>query len=241
MPVSVLIAANARRLATVADLQADLGAALVQDHVLSLEAMLDQASAAIERACHRLFAQQLYTETFAPTMDGLGGVAASWDGTSPGGPARLFLSRVPTSPAMIRRVSANGTVLTDYRMQNGESGILYRRAGWGYGWTSDDPADDLTVKYIAGYILPEQTNALAMRQETEPLATVPLGEPLPADLIRLTVEAVKVWFHEREPATRVTSRHMGDQSISYSVQAGHYALPKFVLEGLKPWRRWVIR
>jgi len=57
------------------------------------------------------------------------------------------------------------------------------------------------------------------------------------------VEATKVWFHEREPASRVTARTMGDQSISYSVQAGRYALPRFVLEGLQRggWIRWSVR
>ena len=78
-----------------------------------------------------------------------------------------------------------------YRVQNAESGLVYRREGWGFGWSSDDPTDDLKVTYLAGYRLPEQTtaNTLAMAQLVNPSAVAPMGETLPADLTRLTIEA----------------------------------------------------
>src|SRR5262245_3135622 len=200
MSVTVITAASTFRLTTLAAVMAEVP---IQDHLLFTESLIDQASAAVARYCWTILAQQAYRE-IQP-----GAYATSL----------LFLRYWPL--VSVTSVSHGPTVITDYRIESIDPPILYRREGWGLLWSS---GEEWTVDYIAGYILPEQTNP-----------SDPLGPALPDDMERATIEDIKVWFHEREVASRIESRTLGDQRIDYGVQARKTGLPTLSKELLKFW------
>lgn len=120
-----------------------------------LEALIDQATAALEAYCHRPFAREVYTET----LPGYGDI-------------HLALKRVPV--ITVASVTFDGQAVTDYSIAEREQGTLYRRGGW--YWTAQtfgglggdglflDIGSPLpqreeplySVEYTAGYLLPEQ-------------------------------------------------------------------------------------
>ena len=108
-------------------------------------------------------------------------------------------------------VSHGTTAITDYRIDSVLGSILYRRQGWYLPYWSEE---EWSTDYTGGYILPEQFDPFD-----------PTGPRLPGGYERATLETIKVWFHERMVGERVESRHLGDQSISYGVQARRTGIP----------------
>lgn len=207
MAATVVTAADSRRLVSLSTLDEVLGSGAVQGSLALFERLIDQASAAVERYCRRIFAQQRYAEIIPAVKD-------EW----------LWLTHAPV--VSVTSVVHGAETATGYRVELPAAGGLFRQDGWALYAT--DP--EWTVTYVAGYILPEQTNAM-----------VPSGEVLPADIEAAVLEAIKVWHHERFPGDRVQSRDFGDQRVSYFIQAGRGALPVLAQELLKPWRRLVVR
>lgn len=211
MGVAVLTPASTYRLTTLEAVMAEITLA---DQVLFAESLIDQASAAVARECIKLggiVAQQAYREM----QEGIYRTRY------------LFLRYRPL--VSVSSVSHGATVITDYRIESADAGMLYRRDGWGI-WPGCD--EEWTVDYIAGYVLPEQL--------TPP---DPIGLTLRAqasDLERATIETIKVWFHERMVDTRIEARTLGDQRIDYGVQARHTGIPALAKDLLMQWRGMVI-
>jgi hypothetical protein len=211
MSVTVLTAATSYRLTTLEAVMAEITLA---DQVLFAESLIDQASAAVARECMKLggiVAQQAYREVQGITYRG----------------PYLFLRYRPLVSAS--SVGYGSTVITDYRIESAESGMLYRHDGWGC-WPGC--GDEWTVDYIAGYVLPEQL--------TPPAPTGPTLREQAADLERATIETIKVWFHERMVETRIEARTLGDQRIDYGVQARHTGIPALAKDLLRHWRGMLI-
>ena len=211
MSVTVLTPATSYRLTT---LQAVMAEITLADQVLFAESLIDQASAAVARECIKLrgiVAQQAYRE-----------VQGGYYWTQ-----HLFLRYTPI--VNVSSVSHGPTVVTDYRLESTESGMLYRHAGW---WLFPGYNDPWTIDYIAGYVLPAQL--------TPPDPTGPTLRDHASDLERATIETIKVWFHERMVETRIESRTLGDQRIDYGVQARKVAIPALAKDLLKHWRGMVI-
>jgi hypothetical protein len=207
MAATVLLAALPNRwLTSIEALEAELGADAVQGNLDQYERLIARASAAVERYCGRIFAQQRYQELIFATKD-----------------TRLFLSQAPV--VSIGSIMHGADTLTGYRVELAEVGVLYRQDGWHLYAT--DP--EWTVTYVAGYRLPGQTNAME-----------PTGPTLPGDIETAVLESIKVWHHEANPDSRVTSREFGDQRISYSIQSGRAGLPAMATHLLAGWRRVVV-
>ena len=167
--------------------------------IILTESLIDQASAAVARYCGRIFAQQAYRE-----------VQGGWYQTS------CFLLR-QTPIVSVSSVTHGSTTVTDYRIEDADVGALYYRDGWYLPRGSDE---EWTIDYLAGYRLPGQT------LPTAPPA--PLVPDLPDDIERATIEAIKVWFHERYVKERIQSKTFGltGDVVNYGVQALSRALPR---------------
>jgi hypothetical protein len=203
--LTVLTAATARGLTTAAALFQDTGDVRYLEEPSLTQALIAQASAAIESWCGRIFAQQRYVE-----LD-RGRRTEYW-----------LLSQTPL--VAVESVLIGTDTITDSRIDAAEAGILLRREGWSH------PGEDVTVTYVAGYILPEQTTP-----------AVPTGPVLPAELERACLETTKIWFAERLPESRIEARTLGDQTIRYGLQTTKRAIPALATSVLFPHRRAVLR
>jgi hypothetical protein len=202
MSLTVLTPASSRRLCSVMDVLDEM-----PENVSLVARFVDHASAAIERYCHRTFAQQEYRELIHPERN-----------------RELRLARMPI--VEVSEVSDGTTAITDYRIESAEAGLLYRAAGWHLPWDAE-----WQITYIAGYVLPQQT--------TPPEA---LGPALPGDVQRACIEAVKIWWQEREISDRVASKTLGltGDSISYRISAHQESLPPLAKNLVDAWRTWVM-
>lgn len=135
MSITVVTAASTRNLTSVAAVMRDIGPDGIGADLLMVEAMIAEASAAIESECHTIFAQQKYTETFDWQRDPV-----------------LILRYSPL--VSVTEVLIGTTVITDYRIRSYDAALLWRTDGWkGY----DASVPEISVTYTAGYRLPEQT------------------------------------------------------------------------------------
>lgn len=209
MALTVLTAATSRRLTTAEALYDDTGDVFYLEEPTKANALIDQASAAIEGYLGRILAQQRYLLITGQRPE-----------------VCLPLHEKTRPIVTVDGIEAGDTTVTDYRIENAEAGLLYRRDGWG----RYRGLDDLEVTYVAGYILPEQTTPPG-----------PSGLVLPADIEHATIETAKVWRHERLPESRVVSRTLGDQRIEYAVQAGRRAIPVLAQHMLSTYKPWVMR
>ena len=144
MSVSVTTAALKTNLTTVSAAQSLLGLDAAAKPLL--EQLVFRASAAIVTHCHRSFARELVTETVPGFGDNF-----------------LMLDRTPV--AGTPTITQNGEPITDFTVDNADSGLLYRKLGWtwtvGLGWNlteytvprSEDP--QFAVVYGAGYLMPD--------------------------------------------------------------------------------------
>lgn len=201
MSLTVTTAASTRLLCSVTDVLDEM-----PEPVTLVERFVAQASAAIERYCGVIFAQQRYTEIRC------------------GEPSTIMmLSRMPL--VSLSSVTLEGEAKTDYRIEQAEAGLLYRRLGW---WSYS--TQEWTFVYVAGYVLPGQTPIDAT------------GPALPGDVQRACIEAVKIWWQEREISDRIASKTLGltGDRIEYRLSANLEALPPLAKNLLDPWRRLAI-
>jgi len=205
--VEVLVPATDRRLTTLSTVKEELGIADSSKDTL-LQNLIDQASAYVEHYCNRIFALQKYKET----------VAAH-------GGLYLALSMRPVID--VESVKENGQLITDYVLETPDSGLLYRKAGWGWKpmlnwvitWQPLPNADMQTyeVVYTAGYILPSET-----------------GRTLPYDIERACIEIIKSWYMDIESGRRIQSESIGDYSVTYARD-----IPSEIVRTLDGWRSWI--
>jgi hypothetical protein len=130
--LTVVTPATSRRLATVANVRADLSIGVEAMSDTQVGRMIDQATSAIESYCDRVFAQQVYRETY-PQFRGADAIA---------------YQRWPVTE--IVTVTQGGSVLaTDGYESDGRR--LYRLGSGGrVCW----PQSSLVMEYKAGWIMP---------------------------------------------------------------------------------------
>lgn len=175
-----------------------------------IDNMIQQASDFIQRYCNRIFAKQIYRETVAGY-----------------GTQRLILSRIPI--LQVLSIIADNEVITDYVVEDANAGILYRRRGWQWtpaiGWhivsypLPNTEAMLYTVEYIAGFVLPDQTD-----------------RTLPGDVERACIELVKVWYNDLSRDARISSERIGDYQVTYEQQE----MPPKIAQLLAPWKMMII-
>jgi len=205
--IEILEPAQDRRLTTLATVKEELKLADSTKESL-LQTLINQASAFVERYCNRTFALQKYKETIAAH-----------------GSLYLPLSMRPV--IAVDTVEENGHPITDYVLETPDSGLLYRRVGWGWKpmlnwvitWQPLPNADIQTyeVVYTAGYILPNDT-----------------ARTLPYDIERACIEIIKGWYVDIEAGRRIQSESIGDYSVTYARD-----MPTDILRTLDGWRNWL--
>jgi hypothetical protein len=189
--ITVKTAASRRQLADLEDVKEELR---IQgnnyDNLLSR--MIDDASAAIEEYCDRIFASQTYVET----LPGSGGV-------------NLSLYHFPITS--ITSIKENGTVLDSsyYVLQEPEAGIVFREAGWGWSgmWetaviTSHPVQNTMKyvyeVEYVAGFGLPSD-----------------LIPTLPKGIERAAIIMVKDWYQNAARNVSIKRMRAADAEFQY--------------------------
>lgn len=115
-----------------------------------LGTLITAASERIAKYCHRTWARELYSETFA-----------GYQATT------VMLSRPPL--VNVTGVTYLGTAVTDYSVQDAEAGFLFRELLWdwtvGVGWNltdyrvPDGERPSYTATYWGGYLLPSDNLA----------------------------------------------------------------------------------
>jgi hypothetical protein len=214
MALTIKTAATSKKLAAVIDIADELGCT-VDDYPV-LDRMLQQASDAIVRYCGRYFAKQTYVET----LPGFGGPT-------------LQLAVWPVA-SVVSVKDKNATPITDFVLQEPESGLLWREAGW--EWTtlwsgrlnpqpwpqSEEYA--FTVEYVAGYDLPET-----------------LVPTLPGDVERAAIITVKDWYANKTRNQSIKKVSVGGVSMDYGgadTFAGYLGedLPPTAMRLLSRWR-----
>lgn len=190
----------------------------------TLERMIRRASRRIESHLQR----PLLMQTYHVVMPGYGrdalrlphypvrGVLGVFDGTDTGSAAELLA--------------------TEYRLDK-EAGLLSRDEG--FDWTFDTNSDVIIwpepgqetprwlVRFSAGYVGPSGTSNTGNGASST-------GVTLPQDIQDACISLVRTMFFNRKQADNVTSKRVGEISISYGQQTG--GLPDDVLAALSPYR-----
>jgi hypothetical protein len=200
-----------------------------------LRRIISAASGWAERYTGRVFGLQVYQETVAGF-----------------GRRNLMLSRYPIRTVFRLFDSTSTSTATelnssDYRIEDGESGLLSRDRGWGWdvvgagqgpggfgaGLNPRDPNASYgerkpwLVDYSAGYVPP------AGKVSTDDGSTS-TGRTLPHEVEQAVLLKAKEWFLRRKVDPGVSSRKIGDLSVSYrSIQEG----PDLAEIFLMPYRR----
>ncbi len=205
------LAANA--LTTTAALETELGITTGSKTAVC-ERAINATSAAIQKYCDRNFCREVLTDERVAGY----------------GTQRLLLSRRPL--VSIQAVTIEGVTIdsTEYRIDDAEAGILFRRAGW--DWTAPyqpDAADPgrlagseekaYLVSYTGGYVLP----------------TAVSGRDLPYDLEQAALIAAVAAYRARGKYSKlVESTVEGEQRPWYD-----YLLPPNCRALLAPYKRIV--
>ncbi len=204
MALTVKTAADSTRLCLAGDIMDEMD--VDPDDSATLDKMIQQASDAIVKYCGRYFAKQTYEETVAGFGD-----------------CHLMLSVCPV--ISITSISYNGTTITDYTLQEPESGLVYREAGWlwttkSFGGVIRKPMPlgeefEYTIEYEAGYDLPDQ-----------------LLPTLPGDVERAAIITVKDWFANRSRNVSIKRLKTTDLTVEHT----NDAIPPTALRLLSPHR-----
>lgn len=215
MSVTVVTPATSSMLTTLDRVKRELGITVDTDD-LTLEDMVVRASSAIARETRRVFGVETVTETL--------------DGT---GTRLLGLSRYPV--LSVSAVTEDGTAITDYSVEDAESGALYRANGWGRSgglrmWG--------TEAYSSGYILPGYQDLRYSVTYQAGYALPDASTPtLPGAVEQACLETVKAWYSSRDVDPNVSSVQVGQLRVSYRDQGGstmvHEALPAAALGYLR--------
>lgn len=145
MSISVTTAAATTDLTTLGAFKGMMGSVIPDGAETLIGELIQRASDAIVRVCHRPFAREAVTET----LPGDGGIS-------------LMLTRTPVLSVSL--VTLLGETVVDYSIEDSGAGILYRQNGWtwtvGAGWELTEVLrvyemhPSYSVSYIGGYLMP---------------------------------------------------------------------------------------
>lgn len=192
MAITVKTASDFRDLTTVREVKLNIGLDLdASDQDDRIASLIHAASSAIETYCNRVFARQTYIETVAGTDH-----------------PRLMVSHTPVQS--ITSIVCDSSPVVDYDLEDANSGVLYRDAGWlrgaWIGWDVESRVVPLseelnhTIEYEAGYLLPGQDD-----------------RDLPHDVEYACVLTVAHWYRkETRGGGDVQSKKVGDLAITYT-------------------------
>lgn len=203
MSITVIERATNTLLTTRDRVKNELGITTTEDDDV-LSDLIVRASSAIARETRQTFGVETVTET----MDGTG--------------SRLLgLTRTPL--VEVTEVTEDGVAVTDYSVEDAESGALYRANGWGRSnglrmWGTEAYASGYilpgyqeqrySVTYRAGYLLPSDVNPF-MLEPTSGLLN------LPGDVEQACLETVKAWYLARDVDPSLSSIQVGQFRASY--------------------------
>lgn len=202
------------KLTTVQALKTELQLASASDDSF-LDSCIAQASDAIARFCQRTFGLATYLETVP-------GFNTVW----------LQLSVTPL--VSVASVLYNGTIaITDYTLEEPDSGMLRRDAGWIWTFTpifnleawpqprAESP--QYSVTYQAGFKLPNDD-----------------GRTLPFDVERAAIITAKSYYMDRKNnpnSLPIVRKRVGDLEVQYGMRPEEDPLPPVAARLLGPWRR----
>lgn len=214
MAVTVTVPATTRLLTTRAACELRLRLVSGTDAAL-LDQLIAQVSAAIVQETGREFARETVQETIAGS-----------------GTRLLGLTRRPV--VSVSQVLENSVAITDWSIEDGEAGALYRQNGWVRGgaggwdviaWSSGyllpgTPLERYVVTYVSGYLLPSEAS-----------------RTLPQDVEAAAIETVAAWYAagERDPALEGIT--VGDVTERYAPPAETRAIPPRARDLLAAYRQ----
>ena len=173
-----------------------------KDNDAFLRELIQRASDEARRYCNRQFSRQQYTQ----------------DVVSAGS---LLLQLRERPVVSVESVTLDGVALTDFRIEDAESGTLYRELGWQWhvfternlGGGQPLPGEEFpkyVSQYTAGWLLPGET-----------------GRTLPHDVERAIIDYVKAMYGGKGPQTGITtsvgavkSRAIDGLRIEYETAGG---------------------
>lgn len=203
MSITVIEAATASMLTTLDRAKRELGLAVDTDDLI-LEDMIRRASSAIGRETRRVFGVETVTETL--------------DGT---GSRTLGLTRAPIIE--VTEVLEDGAEITDYLIDDDESGTLYRATGWG---RSAGMRSWGTEAYSSGYILPGyQDLRYSVTYEAGYVLPGQASPTLPGSVEQACLETLKAWYLSRDADPALSSVQVGQLRVGYRDQGGSSAAP----------------
>lgn len=145
-----------------------------------------------------------YRQTYTETLPGSGQVL-------------LTLSRIPV--VSVSSVLIDSGVITDYSIEEAKAGLLYREVGWPWGVQADAGGltshplpgsakrTNVTVSYVAGYLLPGETN-----------------RNLPAAIEEAALQTVINWRADSSGGAvgsgAIKTQKMGDTSTTFDTGGG---------------------
>lgn len=145
----------------------------------------------------------------------------------------LLVTRRPLRSVLQILFDGSTIASTSYEVDNKEAGVLFRPGGWTstlYKRHNIEPVTshvgerDWSVRYVAGYVLPNSTGYAASTAQ------------LPDDLEAACIATVKSWYLDRKHNPRIKSEEIGDAaetSFDLDIQD---ALPPLAISLLSPWR-----
>jgi len=192
MAVTVSVAAESTDLTTVAAVKDSLGVAS-RKFDASISRLITAATSAIHAFVGHIYARQTYIET-----------------VNGSGHPILLLTNTPI--ISVTEIICDSSPVTDYEIQDANSGMLFRRQGWDLdawsGWATTPyriPGTGglpYTVTYEAGYITPGLPDA-----------------DLPPHIEQACIETVVDWYRSSKRDSAIQSKKVGDLSITYKSPA----------------------
>ena len=187
--VTILTPAANKKLTTLEQIKQELEITNSTDDAF-LNDLIDRMSGRIEDFCHRIFAKQTYQEKVAGFGDKI-----------------LLLTHTPI--ISVSSVLCDSSPITDYEIYNANAGELYRSIGWAWDATvwwkassfpsSNNPEQNFTVVYEAGYVLPGDDEA----------------QTLPKTIEDACIQCVKEAYLKRRDDPNVSSEKLGNYSVTY--------------------------
>ncbi len=220
MSKTILQAASSTNLTTKEIVQTQLNFAVgVDDEIF--DQLIDAASSFITSYTDRQFAREQWSE-LVPGYNG------NW----------LQLTLTPIDS--VDSVALNGTVFTDFIIEDEESGLLFREKGWesslsfGRGIEVHPLARSslprFKVDYFGGYVLPSFVSGVVN---------------LPGVIQQACVDLVRIWYAQLKDNLPANTKQIkiGDYTISFGDEipsnGSLLGVPASILAKLRPWRRMI--
>jgi len=187
--ITILTPATNKKLATLGQVKQELEITNSTDDAF-LNDLIDRMSGKIEDFCHRIFSKQTYREKVAGSGNKI-----------------ILLTHTPI--ISVSSVICDSDPVIDYEIYDAEAGELYREVGWTWDGTiwwkaSSFPsfngqAQNFTVTYDAGYVLPGDDEA----------------QTLPKTIEDACIQCVKEAYLKRRDDPNVSSERLGNYSVAY--------------------------